>query len=120
MFENLKDPRCFTREVEFVKYVINHTKREYYDRLTKQKSDNGEERRFDPTALLLLAREGYEDAPFGTWIGDDVESSIDEEYVNLLGYDNCTQKYCDPFFFGVVKYNNLSIETVILENYMLN
>ncbi len=97
---DLSDPRCFTRDVEFVKYVINHDKHEYFDRFTKHRVDNPViSRWFDPTALLLLAGGGYNEPQFGMWIGDDVEATNDDAYVQTLGYEDCTQKYCDPFFF---------------------
>ena len=54
---------------------------------------------FDHTAMLLLAGGLYNEPQLGMWIGDDVEATNDDAYVQALGYEDCTQKYCDPFFF---------------------
>ena len=94
---NYSDSKYFSRDIVFMRYVINHSKKEFYDREAILNRDSDDDW-FDPFAFLVIAADNYDKECFGQWIGDCVEVSNDPEYVCQLGYHDVTDIYTYDYF----------------------
>ena len=95
--EHKDDPDLFfSEQTVYYRYVINHTKREYYRRKSLKDRNNW----FNPLSFLLISAEGYYGGSYGMWIGDSLEVTNDERMVERLGYRNVTMLYTYQYFLG--------------------
>ena len=95
--EHKDDPDLFFNDqTVYYRYVINHTKREYYRRKSLKDRNNW----FNPLSFLLISAEGYYGGSYGMWIGDSLEVTNDERMVESLGSKNVTMLYTYQYFLG--------------------
>lgn len=95
--EHRDDPDLFfSDQTVYYRYVINHTKKEYYRRKSLKDRNNW----FNPLSFLLISAEGYYGGSYGMWIGDSLEVTNDERTIEGLGYKNVTMLYTYQYFLG--------------------
>ncbi|MBQ6217672.1 MAG: hypothetical protein IJK53_09855 [Erysipelotrichaceae bacterium] len=81
-------------EPVFYRYVLNHTKHEYFYRYNLKSVNNW----LNPLAFLLMNGKGRCGGKYGMWIGDELEVTNDKGKVKALGYEEMTRVYNYRYF----------------------
>ena len=95
--EHKNDPDYFFKDKTiYYRYVINHTKKEFYRRKSLKDRNNW----FNTLSYLLISAEEFYGGCYGMWIGDSLEVTNDKKLVENLDYKDVTMIYTRPYFLG--------------------